>query len=155
MFVDTLLVFDHLKHVIKVVSHCRLDGDVEQSYRQACWRIDELVTRLGQSLPAAPYRMNSPEFIGEAAQSNVGRERYIASVEAAKEYIVAGDIIQMVPSQRLSRRTSAHPFSIYRALRMVNPSPYMYYLQMGDSYIVGRHRRCWCAWRTASWRRTR
>lgn len=137
MFVDTLLVFDHLKHVIKVVSHCRLDGDVEQSYRQACWRIDELVKRLGQSLPAAPYTMVTPEFIGEAAQSNVGRERYIEMVEKAKEYIVAGDIIQMVPSQRFSRRTSAHPFSIYRALRMVNPSPYMYYLQMGDAHIVG------------------
>lgn len=137
MFVDTLLVFDHLKHVIKVVSHCRLDGDVEQSYRQACWRIDELVKRLGQSLPAAPYTMVTPEFIGEAAQSNVGRERYIEMVEKAKEYIVAGDIIQVVPSQRLSRRTSAHPFSIYRALRMVNPSPYMYYLQMGDAHIVG------------------
>jgi anthranilate synthase component 1 len=67
----------------------------------------------------------------------VGRERYIEMVERAKEYIVAGDIIQVVPSQRLSRRTSAHPFSIYRALRMVNPSPYMYYLQMGDAYIVG------------------
>ena len=137
MFVDTLLVFDHLKHAIKVVSHCRLDGDIEQSYRQACWRIDELVKRLGQSLPAAPYAMGAPEFIGETAQSNVGRERYIEMVEKAKEYIVAGDIIQMVPSQRLSRRTSAHPFSIYRALRMVNPSPYMYYLQMGDAHIVG------------------
>ncbi|HET9475985.1 MAG TPA: anthranilate synthase component I, partial [Dehalococcoidia bacterium] len=137
MFVDTLLVFDHLKHVIKVVSHCRLDGDVEQSYRQACWRIDELVTRLGQSLPAAPYRMIAPEFNGETARSNVGTERYIEAVETAKKYIVAGDIIQMVPSQRLFRRTSAHPFSIYRALRMVNPSPYMYYLQMGDSHIVG------------------
>jgi len=137
MFVDTLLVFDHLKHVIKVVAHCRLDGDVEQSYRQACWRIDELVARLGRALPAAPYAMISPEFIGEPAQSNVGRDRYIGMVEQAKKYIVAGDVIQVVPSQRLSRRTSAHPFSIYRALRMVNPSPYMYYLQMGDSHIVG------------------
>jgi len=137
MFVDTLLVFDHLKHTIKVVSHCRLDGDIEQSYRQACWRIDELVKRLGQALPAAPYPMGAAEFIGQPAQSNVGRDRYIEMVEQAKEYIVAGDIIQVVPSQRLSRRTSAHPFSIYRALRTVNPSPYMYYLHMADAHIVG------------------
>ncbi len=137
MFVDTLLVFDHLKHTIKVVSHCRLDGDIEQSYRQACWRIDELVKRLGQSLSAAPYPMSAPEFIGEAPGSSVGRERYIEMVKKVKEYVVAGDVIQTVPSQRLSRRTSAHPFSIYRALRMVNPSPYMYYLQMGDAHIVG------------------
>jgi anthranilate synthase component 1 len=70
-------------------------------------------------------------------QSNVGRERYLEMVQRCKEYIVAGDVIQVVPSQRLSRRTAAHPFSVYRALRNVNPSPYMYYLQMGDSYIVG------------------
>ena len=137
MFVDTLLVFDHLKHVIKVVSHCRLDGDIEQSYRQACWRIDELVKRLGQALPASPYTMGAATFVGKPTESNVGRERYIEMVDRCKKYIVAGDVIQVVPSQRLSRKTSAHPFSIYRALRMVNPSPYMYYLQMGDAFIVG------------------
>jgi anthranilate synthase component 1 len=137
MFVDTLLVFDHVKHTIKVVAHCRLDGDVEQSYRQACWRIDELVKRLGRALPATPYPVGRAEHVHERPQSNMSRERYHAMVEKAKEYIVAGDIIQVVPSQRFARRTSAHPFSIYRALRAVNPSPYMYYLQMGDMYLVG------------------
>ncbi len=137
MFTDALLVFDHLKHVIKVVAHCRLDGDVEASYRQACWRIDELAKRLNKTLPASPYPLNPPSQEQERVESNVGRERYIENVRRAKEYIIAGDVIQVVPSQRLSRRTSAHPFSIYRALRTVNPSPYMYYLQMGDSYIVG------------------
>jgi anthranilate synthase component 1 len=136
MFVDNLLVFDHLKHVIKVVSHCRLDGDVEASYRQACWRIDELARRLNQSLPAAPYPLGAPTH-SEEVYSNVGRERYLEMVRQCKEYIVAGDVIQVVPSQRLSRKTGAHPFSVYRALRTVNPSPYMYYLQMGDAYIVG------------------
>ena len=137
MFVDTLLVFDHLKHTIKVVSHCRLDGDIEASYRQACWRIDELVKRLAQPLPATPYPVETPPSVREPAQSNVSRERYAANVERARQYIIAGDIIQVVPSQRLSRRTAAHPFSIYRALRTVNPSPYMYYLTMGDAYIIG------------------
>jgi anthranilate synthase component 1 len=137
MFVDSLLVFDHLKHTIKVVAHCRLDGDVESSYRQACWRIDELAKRLNSTLPASPYHMEPGGHVDGRVESNVGRDRYIQMVEAAKKYIVAGDIIQAVPSQRLSRRTNAHPFSIYRALRNVNPSPYMYYLNMGDSQIVG------------------
>ncbi len=137
MFVDALLVFDHLKHVIKVVAHCRLDGDVEASYRQTCWRIDELARRLNQTLPAAPYPVAAGVHADATVESNVGRELYIENVQQAKKFIVAGDIIQVVPSQRLSRRTPAHPFSIYRALRTVNPSPYMYYLAMGDAYIVG------------------
>jgi anthranilate synthase component 1 len=136
MFVDALLVFDHIKHTIKVVAHCRLDGDIEASYRQACWRIDELAKRLNLALPASPYPTAAYHERGEVT-SNTTREAYHARVERCKEYVVAGDVIQVVPSQRLSRPTSAHPFSIYRALRMVNPSPYMYFLQMGDAYIIG------------------
>jgi len=136
MLVDALLVFDHLKHTIKVVAHCRLDGDIEASYRQATWRIDELAKRLNCSLPADPYPIAEPHEV-PGPRSNTTRERYIEMVQKAREYIVAGDIIQVVPSQRLSRPTTAHPFSVYRALRRVNPSPYMYYLQMGDSHIVG------------------
>ncbi len=136
MFVDSMLVFDHIKHVIKVVSHCRLDGDVETSYRQACWRIEELAKRLAHALPASPYPTALHHERGEV-KSNIGREGFIDAVNNAKEYIVAGDIIQMVPSQRLTRETAAHPFSIYRALRMVNPSPYMFFLQMDDLHIIG------------------
>ncbi|MCH7617372.1 MAG: anthranilate synthase component I [Chloroflexi bacterium] len=136
MFVDALLVFDHIKHVIKVVAHCRLDGDVETSYRQACWRIEELAKRLNHALPASPYQTALYHPQGDVT-SSVTRDRYYEMVEQAKQYIVAGDIIQVVPSQRLSRETAAHPFSIYRALRMVNPSPYMYYLAMGDAHIIG------------------
>jgi len=69
--------------------------------------------------------------------SNMARAEFIAKVERAKEYIVAGDIIQVVISQRFQRPTSAHPFAVYRALRTVNPSPYMYYLELGDCHIVG------------------
>ena len=136
MFVDSLLVFDHIKHVIKVVAHCRLDGDIDASYRQACWRIEELAKRLSHALPASPYPTALYHEPGEIT-SSITREHYHENVEKVKEYVVAGDIIQCVPSQRLSRPTSAHPFSIYRALRMVNPSPYMYFLQMGDSHIIG------------------
>src|SRR5712691_4732350 len=81
MFVDSLLVFDHLMHTIKVVAHCRLDGDVEASYRQACWRIDELAKRLKQTLPASPYPVSAAPHEPESVQSNVERERFIANVE--------------------------------------------------------------------------
>ncbi|MFQ6020285.1 MAG: anthranilate synthase component I, partial [Dehalococcoidia bacterium] len=142
LFVDTLLVFDHLKHTIKVVSHCRLDGDVEASYRRACRRIDELAQRLAQPLPAAPYPLGpAPARRGRASarapRANMSKREFMAGVKRARRYIVAGDVIQVVLSQRFSRRTSAHPFSIYRALRTVNPSPYMYYLALGDSFIIG------------------
>jgi anthranilate synthase component I len=137
MFADTLLVFDHLKHIIKVVSYVRLDGDIESAYRQAMWKIDELVDRLSRPLAAVPE--NGAAVTGAAAriESNIPREDYLMAVERAKEYIVAGDAIQVVLSQRLRRRTSAHPFNIYRGLRHVNPSPYMFYLDFGDYQLAG------------------
>ena len=138
LFTDTLLVFDHLRHVIKVVAHLRLDGDIEAAYRQAAWRIDELVGRLSQPLASLPYRRVAP-IEAEAAQvsSNMSRQTYEEQVERIKQYIVAGDCIQTVFSQRFSRPTQAHPFDCYRALRAINPSPYMYYLELGDAQIVG------------------
>jgi anthranilate synthase component I len=137
IFADTLLVYDHLKHVIKVVSYVRLDGDIESSYRQAAWKIEELVGRLNRPLGAAPE--NGAAVAGAAArvESNVPREDYLMAVERAREYIVAGDAIQVVLSQRLRRRTSAHPFNIYRGLRHVNPSPYMFFLDFGEYQLAG------------------
>ncbi|MGB2694866.1 MAG: anthranilate synthase component I [Dehalococcoidia bacterium] len=141
MFTDTLLVFDHLQHVIKVVSHVRLDGDIDAAYRQAGWRIEELVGRLGQPLAELPYRRAGaePTSKGERGRacSNMTRDEYKAKVERIKQYIVAGDCIQAVLSQRFFRPTPAHPFDIYRALRTVNPSPYMFYLDLGDAQLVG------------------
>jgi anthranilate synthase component 1 len=135
MLADTLLVFDHLTHKIKVVSHAHLDGDVEAGYRKALQRIDLLVERLGQPVPS-----QTPPSTATAApsmSSNLSQAEYEAIVSRAKKYIYDGDIIQVVPSQRLVRRTNASPFAIYRALRSVNPSPYMYYLHLGDFHIVG------------------
>ncbi|HLF72407.1 MAG TPA: anthranilate synthase component I, partial [Dehalococcoidia bacterium] len=137
LFTDTLLVFDHLQHRIKVVSHFRLDGDIEASYRQAAWRIEELVGRLEKPLAKLPYR--APETVVEkqTVTSNMTREEHRAAILKAQEYIVAGDIIQVVISQRFQRPTSAHPFDVYRALRTINPSPYMYYLDLGEAQLVG------------------
>ena len=140
LFTDTLLVFDHLQHKIKVVSHCRLDGDVEAAYRQAVWRIEELVGRLERPLERLPYRPSAAEATGarlETIGSNLTPAEHRAAVLRAKEYIVAGDVIQVVLSQRFQRPTDAHPFDVYRALRTINPSPYMYYLDLGEAQIVG------------------
>lgn len=137
LFTDTLLVFDHLQHKIKVVSHFRLDGDVEAAYRQAAWRVEELVGRLEKPLDRLPYRGMNSHASGARASSNMDREEYGRIVKKGKEYIVAGDIIQVVLSQRFQRPTKAHPFDIYRALRTVNPSPYMYYIDLGEFQVVG------------------
>jgi anthranilate synthase component 1 len=135
MLADTLLIFDHLTHVIKVVSHARLDGDIESSYGEAIKKIDGLVERLRRPLPemepAAPFN-GKPEIT-----ANVTKEQYEDMVRRIKKHIYDGDIIQAVPSLRLGRITKASPFAIYRALRSVNPSPYMYFLHLDDFHIVG------------------
>ena len=129
MFADTLLVFDHLRHDIKIVSHVRLDGDVEEAYREATSKIDELAQRLSQPLELPPDLMRESSLSGESAEvkSNFTRPQYKRAVEKCMEYVYAGDVIQVVNSQRYSRETGVHPFQIYRSLRGVNPSPYMYY----------------------------
>ena len=137
MFTDTLLVFDHIQHAIKVVSHVRLDGDIEASYKQAAFRIDELVDRLGAPLLRLPYEVKLPRSGNSRFESNNTKEDFMQKVLAAKEYIQAGDTYQIQISQRFSRQTDAHPFEVYRALRTVNPSPYMYYLEMGDLHVAG------------------
>lgn len=140
MFVDTMLVFDHLERTIKVVSHVHVDEHtpLEQSYQEAIARIDEMVARLdGEPQVPIGERPLADTPVVERMTPNVDRARYIQMVERAKEYIEAGDIIQVVPSQRVTVPTGAHPFTIYRALRKVNPSPYMFYLQLGDAQIVG------------------
>jgi len=135
MLADTLLVFDHVTHKIKVVSHVHLDGDVDTAYREATCKIDDLVNRLEQPMNSKTLE-NAPPDKSEVS-SNFSLAEFEAIVSQAKEYIYAGDIIQAVLSQRLARPTYASPFAIYRALRSVNPSPYMYYLHLGDFYIVG------------------
>lgn len=135
LFCDTLLIFDHLRHNIKVVSHVRLDGDIDAAYRQATWRIEELVDRLSRPL-TPPLGAAVATSCGRVS-SNVGREEFLIDVETTKEHVRNGDIIQAVISQRLSRRTTAQPLDIYRALRTINPSPYMYFLELGDMQIIG------------------
>jgi anthranilate synthase component 1 len=137
MFTDTLLVFDHVQHKIKVVSHARLDGDIDASYRQATWKIEELVQRLAQPLLRLPYEVTADPGAKRGVASNKTREEFMAGVVKAQEYIKRGDTYQIQFSQRFTRHTDAHPFEVYRALRTVNPSPYMYYLELDDAHVVG------------------
>ena len=135
MLADTLLIFDHLTHKIKIVSHAYLDDDVDAAYRQATDRIDSLVERLRQPVsPEVPPTISTPS---SPVSSNLSQAEFESIVSQAKDYIYSGDIIQVVLSQRLAKPTSASPFAIYRALRSLNPSPYMYYLHLGDVHIVG------------------
>ena len=137
LLTTTFLIFDHLRHKIRVVSHAHLDGDVERAYGEATERIEELISRLESPL-RLPARSTGPST-GKtpAVTTNVTEERYHEMVRQAKKYIYEGDNIQTVISQRLARPTSAQPLQIYRALRAINPSPYMYYLELDDFHIVG------------------
>ena len=135
MLSTTYLVFDHLRHKIKVVSHAHLKGDTKRAYKEAVGRIENVVLRL-KSFPNMP-EPNLDMQTDADIEFNMSREYYEDMVNKTREYIIAGDVIQTVVAQRMSRPTSAHPFQIYRSLRAVNPSPYMYYLDMEDFQIVG------------------
>ena len=137
---DAMVIFDHLERTMKVVAHVILpaDGDLKAAYAAAERRIDELEARLGRTVPA--YDVRSPDSdvaVVDRFQPNTSPERYREIVERAKQYIYEGDIFQVVLSQRVDIPTTANPFTIYRALRMVNPSPYMFYLDFGDRQVVG------------------
>ena len=136
MFVDTMLVFDHVTHKIKVLSHVHLDEDIEKSYQKATDKIDDLVGRLSQPLQFG-QQTKTRAASNYKLSSNFSKDEFEASVVKIKQYITAGEAIQVVPSQRLSQPTDAAPFEIYRALRTINPSPYMFFLDFSDFYIIG------------------
>ncbi len=141
LLADNLVIFDHVKHRLLVLANARLgaaDGDEHAftaSYADAVARIENIVRRLAQ--PLVPPRLRDVSN-GEGWVSNKSQRDYEGMVQTAKAYIAAGDVFQVVPSQRLSKRTQADPFAIYRALRMTNPSPYMFFLDLpGDLRLIG------------------
>jgi len=138
MFVDTMLVFDHVTHKIKVLSYVYLDGDIEEAYQKAVDRIDDLVDRLSQPLQISQHTKAATTLVSKSKPtSNFSKEKYEAAVVKIKQYITAGEAIQVVPSQRLAQPTDVAPFEIYRALRTINPSPYMFFFDFTDFYIIG------------------
>ncbi len=135
LFTDSLVIFDHVKHRLLVMANAYLDGEggVEAAYIDAVARIAAIVEQLRKPKPSSVVE---PTGTTAPLTSNTTRERYEAMVEAAKEYIAAGDIFQVVLSQRFERATDAEPFAIYRALRMLNPSPYMVFLDLGETKVI-------------------
>ncbi len=133
---DTLVIFDNARHRIKVVHNTHLPegADPDEIYARATLRIDELVARLKQPLP--PEKL---EAVREApvVASNFTREAFCDAVKRAQEYVVAGDVIQVVLSQRHTMTLQVDPFHIYRLLRSVNPSPYMFFLRQEGHTLVG------------------
>jgi anthranilate synthase component 1 len=136
MLSDVLVVFDHLKHTITILVNVYADdADVDASYAAARETIAQAKQLLAGPLPGTPAptaARGRPEFV-----SNMPREQFEAMVARIVEYVHAGDAFQVVPSQRWSADLDADPFSIYRGLRVVNPSPYMYFLDFRDFQIAG------------------
>jgi anthranilate synthase component I len=133
---DTILIFDSLSQKIKVVSNAHLEGGVspEAAYAEAVEKIEAIIDRL--KAPLAPAA-KTPSQSKVELSSNVKREVFENWVTRAKEYVRNGDIIQVVLSQRFSGELTVDPFDIYRALRTLNPSPYMFFLRMDETLVVG------------------
>jgi anthranilate synthase component 1 len=137
MLTDLLVTFDHLKHTVTILANANLDAepDIERAYSIAAQRIADVRAQLAGPVPRPERtveRRQAPAF-----ESNMTRERFEAMVQRIVEYIHAGDAFQVVPSQRWSAAVPVEAFSIYRGLRAVNPSPYMYYLDFGDFQVAG------------------
>jgi anthranilate synthase component I len=137
MQTDLLVIFDHLKHTVTILANADLDADedVERAYASAARAIADVRARLAGAVPRVERRERERAL--PAFQSNMPRERFEANVQRIVEYIYAGDAFQVVPSQRWSASVPVEAFSIYRGLRAVNPSPYMYYLDFGDFQVAG------------------
>src|SRR5215813_3145530 len=139
MFFDRLLAFDHLRHQIHIIANADVTRESpRKAYERAIKDIAAIEKKLARGLSPAVWRQPKSRAKGKL-KINAGssRERYMKSVERAKEYIAAGDIFQVVLSQRLDFIPQVEPFNIYRALRTVNPSPYLYFLRMGDMHVLG------------------
>lgn len=133
---DTLLIFDNVTQTIKIVSNAHTDsGDLDSVYRQTVAQIEALEKQLRGPVPAVPVKPANGTPL--KIESNFEKEDFLEAVRKIKQYILEGDVIQVVLAQRLSFQIRQDPFTIYRALRTVNPSPYMYYLNFDEIQVVG------------------
>ncbi len=137
---DRMVLFDHIRKTVLVVAHAHLGPGIDPraAYDLAASRVDELVDRLSATSPDLPIDdIDTEGPVRRDRRSNFTREGYEAVVRHCQEYIKAGDIFQVVPSQRFQVETTAEPFNIYRVLRVVNPSPFLFYLHHGDYQLIG------------------
>jgi anthranilate synthase component 1 len=139
MFFDRLLAFDHLRHQIHIIATADVSRESpRRAYDRAAADIAVLEKKLAKGLRPAHWHNSSRPARGKLkVHAGTKRQHFIDAVERAKEYIAAGDIFQVVLSQRLDFVPSVEPFDVYRALRTVNPSPYLYFLRMGDTHVLG------------------
>jgi anthranilate synthase component 1 len=139
MFFDRLLAFDHLRHQIHIIATADISRESpKRAYDRALRDIAALERKLASGLSPALWRKSGKARLGKLkVHAGTKREAYLRMVERCKEYIAAGDIFQVVPSQRFDFVPEVAPFDLYRALRQVNPSPYLYFLRTGDTHILG------------------
>ncbi len=138
LIASTLVIFDHVKHTIKIVSNVSSEGNLTANYRNAAKRISAVISKLKKPLKDDARDIKAAGGNISELKSNMTKKEYCESVLKAKDYIKAGDIIQMVPSQRLSADIkNVDALNLYRTLRIINPSPYMYYLKFKEFKIVG------------------
>jgi anthranilate synthase component 1 len=139
VFVQTLVAFDNLKHTIKVIDNARVGegANLRRAYDQSIARIRKVISSLRRKPRGIEPRDLTQSKGTRKFRSNLTQEGFEKAVIKAKEYIKAGDIIQVVLCQRLETETETDPFEIYRALRFINPSPYMFYLEMEDLRVIG------------------
>jgi anthranilate synthase component 1 len=150
MLTDTLLVFDNLNQKIKVISNAHIEGNPQEAYEQAQEKIDRIIRKLrakvtlpkekSSQVPGAQLKQSDEHKISDEPlpfSSNFLKDDFLSAVKRAKEYVRAGDVIQVVLSQNFQRDVTIHPINAYRALRVINPSPYMFYLNTGKCTLVG------------------
>lgn len=135
LLTDTILAFDHVNHKILVISNVLVENDPEKAYSTAITKIDALASKLIR--PVKEKRSTAVRTKGLAVRSNFNKPAFEQKVRKAIKYVEGGDIIQVVLSQRLSARIKSDTFNIYRQLRGLNPSPYMYYLKFKDMRLIG------------------
>lgn len=138
MLFDTIVSFDRFQGTIKVISYLHVPqnvSDLQTAYNKVQETINEIISVLEGD--ETPLPVQQPINLDQQYSSNIGQEGYEGHVKNLKKHIIAGDIIQAVPSQRIARPTSLHPYNIYRELRTVNPSPYLFYINCTDFQIVG------------------
>ena len=141
MLCTTFVSFDHKLKIIRITSLVNLKENIEKSYSQACKKIDEIISKINNTKIQNPKEKNSKSSnkntIPEKPSSNMSKKEYFSMVDKAKKYIYDGEIIQAVISQRFSKKISVDPLKIYESLKKINPSPYMYFLDLEDFHIVG------------------
>ena len=147
-FYRDVIAFDNKEHRLLLVTNMFLEGDgsVENAYKDALYRLGTMEDRMAVRLQASHISVRQKT----EPVSNFSQEEFEAAVEKCREYIRAGDIFQVVPSQRFTVRVEADPFDLYRILRVVNPSPYMYYLAIDGTSVIGASPEMLVGWKTGT-----